>query len=782
MSLEESPSGAAYESLGADDSVLTFRKSEQKRGTMGRGNRSHLILIWIVGLCIGVGVGVLIGWFSSQAKFPDEEAYNLWRQALTEEDAQKISKLLIDELKADNIKENLRYLTSRPHLAGTPADKENAEWVKDRWIEQGLDSANVIPYKVLLSYPNVDKPNYVYILNGNGSVYFQSAREEAPLKQGDLKEGTVPPFNAYSANGTVTGELVYVNYGRIEDFQKLTGELNIDLTGKIAIARYGKIFRGDKAEEAAAFGAVGLILFSDPADYAVESDLGVYPDTWYLPETGVQRGSLYSYQSVGGDPLSPGYPSYETAYKTSEDAAGLPTIPVQPIGYGDAKMILEQLAGPKAPDEWQGNIHNLTYNLGPGYVGGRTVKLEVNTHNEERFTYNTIGIIRGSIEPDRYIIAGNHRDAWVYGAVDPSSGTAALMEMSRAMGKLVKDGKWRPRRSIVFASWAAEEYSLIGSTEWVEEFTKNLGSRTVAYLNIDISVEGNYTFRLKSTPNLYEAVFSATKNVPDVPFPGHSSTVYDTWLDRTGKGGDRPSVRNIGSGSDYASFLGEIGVPSVDLRYTFNSDLGLSSYPLYHSMYETFFLVSEIMDHSFEYHLAVTRVWAELARSLADSLILPIGVVDTAEKITGSIATLKDFYEDQMAEQGITWDTIESASSNLTTAAKAFESNVADMEKNDPFAVRRVNDQLMQFERAFIDPLGLPGRNLQRHVVFAPSSKDAYKGDAFPGIVDLMFDINNPEGDVSDDWEALKQHMSVVAFTLQSAASTLKDVDILHRD
>ncbi|XP_063958983.1 N-acetylated-alpha-linked acidic dipeptidase 2-like [Lytechinus pictus] len=782
MSLEESPSGAAYESLGAEDSVLTFRKSKLEGGTMGHSSRSHLILIWIVGLCVGVGVGVLIGWFASQAKFPDEKAYKLWQQALTEEDADRISKLLIDELNADNIKENLRYLTSRPHLAGTPADKENAEWVRDRWIEDGLDSANVIPYKVLLSYPSVDEPNYVYILNSNGSVYFQSAREEAPLEQGDLKDGTVPPFNAYSANGTVMGDLVYVNYGRIEDFQQLTGELGIDLTGKIAIARYGKIFRGDKAEHATKYGAAGLILYSDPADYAVENDLGVYPDTWYLPGSGVQRGSLHIPMGLGGDPLSPGYPAYETAYKTPEDAAGLPTIPVHPIGYGDAKRILEQLGGTEAPADWQGNIQNLTYKLGPGFTGGRTVKLEVNTRNEERLTYNTIGIIRGSLEPDRYIIAGNHRDAWVYGAVDPSSGTAAMLEMSRAMGKLVKDGKWRPRRSIVFASWAAEEYSLIGSTEWVEEFVKNLGSRTVAYLNVDISVEGNYTFRLKSTPNLYEAVFSATKNVPDVPFEGHSSTVYDTWLKRTGNGGDKPSVRNVGSGSDYASFMGEIGVPCVDLRYTFDSGLGLSSYPLYHSMYETFFLVSEIMDHSFEYHLAVTRVWAELARSLADSLILPINVVDTAEKITSSIATLKGFYEDQMAEQGITWDTIESASSNLTTAARAFQNDVENMEKNDPFAVRRVNDQLLQFERAFIDPLGLPGRNLQRHVVFAPSSKDAYKGDAFPGIVDLMFDINNPDGDVSKDWEALKQHMSVVAFVLQSAASTLKDVQILHRD
>ncbi|XP_071510701.1 N-acetylated-alpha-linked acidic dipeptidase 2-like [Diadema antillarum] len=776
--------GTAYESLSGDSSVLTFRKPEPAGRTMVKSNRSLVLLVGVVGLCVGIGVGVLIGWFSSQAQMPDSPSYSRWLEALHEEDADKITDLLNEEIKAENIRENLRYLTHQPHLAGTQGEKDLAEWVKEQWTEHGLDVVNNVPYSVLLSYPQLNSPNYVYVLNGNGSEYFRSAREEAPLEKGDLNNKTVPPFNAYAANGTVEGELVYVNYGRIEDFQKLTNELRVDVAGKVAIARYGKIFRGDKVNHAAEYGAIGLILFSDPADYAVDSESAVYPDTWFLPGTGVQRGSLFIRQGVGGDPLSPGYPAYESAYKIPEEEAELPTIPVQPIGYNDARNILEQLDGPAVPDGWAGNIQGLEYKLGPGLTSGRTVKLEVNTHNEVRMVFNTVGVIRGSMEPDRYVIVGNHRDAWVFGAVDPSSGTAAMLEMSRAMGRLIKEKKWRPRRSIVFCNWAAEEYSLIGSTEWVEEFTKNLASRAVAYLNVDISVEGNYTFRLKSTPNLQEAVFSATKRVPDAQIEGHLSTVYDTWAARSPAEGNTglPHVRNIGSGSDYAGFLGEIGIPSVDLRYTFNSDMGLSSYPLYHSMYETFFLVSEIMDWTFEYHLAITRVWAELARHLADSLILPINTMDTATKITASIATLKGYYQEQMLEQGITWDDVDAAALKLTEITTEFHDYIADeMDKTDPFAVRRVNDQLLQFERAFTDPLGLPGRTLQRHVVFAPSSKDAYKGDAFPGIVDLMFDIDNGEGDLTEEWEALRQHMSVVAFVLQSAASTLREVDILHR-
>ncbi|XP_072031805.1 N-acetylated-alpha-linked acidic dipeptidase 2-like isoform X2 [Amphiura filiformis] len=739
------------------------------------GSRTTLIIVAVVTAVLGITLGVLIGWFSSQAQFPDSEAYKIWLKALEGED-EAIREMILEELNADVIKENLRTLTAKPHLAGTPADKENAEYVKDKWDEHGLDSARIVPYNVLLSYPLKEKPNFVYILNPNGTEFYKSDPEEKDLDDGDKHPDTVPPFNAYAAEGTVEGDLVYVNYGRIEDFQKLDEELKVNVTGKICIARYGKIFRGDKAKHAQQYGAVGLVIYSDPADYAADDNTAdVYPHTWWLPGSGVQRGSLYIKQGLGGDPLTPAYPSSENAYRYPESSVDLPKIPVQPIGYENAKHFLEQLDGDRAPDEWQGNIDGLAnYNLGPGLLDERTVKLEVNNIRERKWTYNVIGMIRGSQEPDRYVILGNHRDAWVFGAVDPSSGTAVMLEITRAMGKLVKSGKWRPRRSIVFCSWAAEEYSLIGSTEWVEEFSKNLGSRAVAYLNVD-NIPGNYTFRAKATPNLLQTIFEATKYVRDAPFPGHSETVYDTWLKRN-PDGNQPKVSNLGSGSDYASFLGQLGISAVDLRYTFDSDLNISSYPLYHSMYETFHLVSEIMDRSFEYHLAVARVWAEMSRNLADSLILPFDCRDYTANLEKSIAALKEDYEQKMNEHDITFDAIDSAFGNLTSEAVAFHERIANSPLNDPFYVRRINDQLMYVDRAFTDPLGLPDRQLQRHVAFAPSSRDAYFGEAFPGIADLMFEIDKSP-DPAAQWERVREHMSVIAFTIQSVATTIKDAE-----
>ncbi|MGH0179820.1 UNVERIFIED_CONTAM: hypothetical protein FKN15_015401 [Acipenser sinensis] len=285
------------------------------------------------------------------------------------------------------------------------------------------------------------------------------------------------------------GDPVYVNYGTIEDFTYMKRNLSVDLNGTIAIARYGKIFRADKVKHAAEFGCVGMVLYSDPADYAVDSEVRVYPDDWWLPGTGVQRGTVLPRD---GDPLTPYYPSIESAfYQKESDSFSVSAIPVTPIGYDDAIKYLRKISGPEANSTWQGGL-NVTYRLGPGFIppySNSKLKLHVHTYNERRMTHNVIGYIRGEHEPDRYVVLGNHRDAWVFGAVDPSSASAAMMELSRAFGELLKDG-WRPRRSIVFCSWGAEEHGLIGSTEWVEELVKILGTRAVAYLNVDIAVEG----------------------------------------------------------------------------------------------------------------------------------------------------------------------------------------------------------------------------------------------------------------------------------------------------
>lgn len=768
-----------YEQFSNDYDVDDFSVDVKSTSSRFRGSKmgysegmstSKVVLISILVAAVGIGLGVIIGWFSSQANFPEvTEAFKAWEAALEESDETEVRNMILEEMNAENIREFLRYMTRKPHLAGTPADKENADYVKDLWDQQGLDSATIVPYDVLLSYPDEEKPNFVNILDVNGSIFFQSQREEADL-DGSPHEDTVFPFNAYAPAGLVDGELIYVNYARAEDFKKLEDELHINASGKIVLARYGKIYRGNKENEAWLRGAKGLIIYSDPADYAIEGSSEVYPNTWYLPESGVQRGSVFR---PSGDPLTPAYPATENAFRESEDSIDLPHIPVQPISYGDAIHILREMEGDDVPDEWKGSL-DVPYKLGPGLANGRKIQLDVNNKNVRRQTYNVIGMIRGSLEPDRYVLVGNHRDAWVFGAVDPSSGTAALLELTRVLGKLVKEGKWRPRRTIVFCSWGSEEHSLIGSTEWAEEFARTIGERAVAYINVDIAVQGNYTFRLKATPNLYDAVFDATKKVSDAPFPGHSSTVYDTWLERDlDDSTNKPYVSNVGSGSDYAVLLNRLGVSAVDLRYTYDYNLGLSSYPLYHSMYETFHLMNDIMDPSFEYHLALTRVWGELTRNLADSLILPLKGSEYGFKMRRSLDALKNEYQDQIEARGLSFDAIDAGLNFFTAAAQQLEAEInLKAYEDDPFAVRKMNDKLMLMERAFIDPLGLPGQPLVRHVIFAPSSKDSYFGDAFPGITDLLYDINNGQ-DNDAKWSELEKHMSVVAFTLQSAAATL---------
>ncbi|XP_071833272.1 putative N-acetylated-alpha-linked acidic dipeptidase isoform X2 [Apostichopus japonicus] len=769
--------------INMDESELEIHPSSYK-DYKRRVSIKTLVLTSILVAACGIGVGVLIGWFSKSSEVvPNDpeisDAFKVWQEALEETDGAEVTKMLLDEINPENIRENLRLLTKKPHLAGTEADKEMADYVKSVWDTQGMETTRIVPYDVLLSYPDPEKPNLITILNSDGTDYFQSQPEESKLDEGDKHNDTVFPFNAYAPAGVVEGELVYVNYARAEDFKQLE-DLGVNASGKVVIARYGKIFRGDKENQAWLRGAKGLILYSDPADYAIEGSSSVYPDSWYMPPSGIQRGTVFRPM---GDPLTPGYPATETAFREKYEDSELPNIPVQPIGYGDAIHILREMAGDAAPDEWSGGL-NVTYKLGPGLVNNRNIKLDVNNRLQRNTTYNIIGTITGSLEPDRYVMIGNHHDAWVFGAVDPSSGTAVLLELSRVMTKLVMEGKWRPRRTIVFCSWGAEEYGLIGSTEWVEEFTRPLVERAVAYINIDIAVQGNFTFRGKATPNLYNALYDATKAVPDAPFEGHSSNVYDTWLRRMKDNNlNVPYISNVGSGSDYAVLLSRLGVPAVDLRYTYDPASGLAGYPLYHSMYETFYLVNDILDPSFEYHRVIARVCAELARNLADSLILPFKASDYAFKMRRSLDGpdgLKEAYEEKMATRGLSFDAIDIALNYFTAAGQALEAKILHKRYGDsPFAVRKVNDQLMLMERAFIDPQGLPNRPLVRHIVFAPSSKDGYFGDIFPGIMDLMYDIENGM-DNDSKWAELEKHMSVIAFTIQSAANTLVEVGELH--
>ncbi|XP_019647645.1 PREDICTED: putative N-acetylated-alpha-linked acidic dipeptidase [Branchiostoma belcheri] len=730
-----------------------------------RGVRKRpFILLGVACAVVGLVLGIIIGFFAIP------KSGTPWSAALTREGDPSVPARLQRELKPDNIRENLRTLTARPHIAGKEMDLGVARLIRDRWREYGFDSARLVPYDVLLAYPSRD-PNRlsrVSLLEADGTVVVESQQQEAGISDPEAE----PPFNAYSASGDVRGDLVYVNFARAEDFQTLVRDVNVDPAGKICIARYGKIFRGDKAKLAAQFGCAGLVLYSDP-EQCVAEGWPVWPDGWMMPSTGVQRGTV---QLPNGDILTPFYPANEYAYRLDEQDTNLPTIPVHPISYGVAVDILRNMAGPEAPVEWQGGL-DITYHLGPGYTGpasSRKVRLVVNQDREVRTTYNVIGTIRGAVEPDRYVIVGNHHDAWVYGSVDPSSGTAVMLELGRALGKLKAEG-WRPRRTIVFGSWGAEEQGLIGSVEFVEDYIRNLQERTVAYLNCDAAASGNFTLSMSASPLLQSLIREAAKKVPDPHEP--SKSLYDTWRlkrpEEEGNPDTRPKINKLGSGSDYAPFFQHAGIAASSMSTSIDPAFGFG-YPLYHSAYETFDLQDRFIDPDWTVHQSVGRLWGEMAVTLADALVLPLDVRDYAETLQKMTDELRDEHGSRLAAQNIGLDHLESAIANFTRATTTFHQSLGTVDKLNPLAVRAVNDRLMKLEGAFIDPLGLPDRPWYRHVAFAPSSVNSYAGQSFPGLADALFDIDNVNpADQAARWELVRRQLAVTTFTVQSAANTL---------
>uniref|UniRef100_H2Z1S5 glutamate carboxypeptidase II n=1 Tax=Ciona savignyi TaxID=51511 RepID=H2Z1S5_CIOSA len=680
---------------------------------------------------VGVGLGVIIGYFSHPAPaapiYPTENP--------------TISKQLMDEMKAENIMNNLKTLTSRPHIAGREQEEiVLVDWIKQQWTEAGIDSIVVHPYDVLLSYPKQNDSNYVSIKLANGTEIEQSQRKELVIDAEQNDQNVVDPFNAYSPPGEPEAELVYVNYATIGNFNALNRTYNISTAGKICISRYGRIFRGDKAINAELNGCIGLILYSDPLDYTVPWS-GVYPEDWFLPPTGAQRGTLWV---DNGDPRTPNYPSIRDAWHQSNSSLTLPKIPVTPIGYIDAIKYLSKMGGPEVPKYWRGGM-NITYRFGPGFAEEHVnslMKMSVKTTNQVATIHNVIGYVRGAVEPDRYVLLGNHRDAWVFGAIDPSSGTATLMELVRGFGAMLKRG-WRPRRTLVFCSWGAEEYGLIGSTEWVEELQKQLQARAVAYLNVDMAVRGNFSFSANGVASLSQAVFDAAKTVPN-PNPSEISsgrpTVYDTWKSIY-PAADKPLFYGLGAGSDYAAFLQVIGIPSVDMRYTYDQSIGINTYPVYHSVYDTFELVSKFVDPGFKIHLAMAQVWGELARKLADVPILPFDCRLYAIDLIKKRYLLRLSYRSKMESNGINLSQLDDAIATFFNAANNIHERIASID-------------------------------LTKHVTSAPSQHNRYGSTAFPAVVDAMFDID-VDPDQAGRWDEVRRQYSILVFHILSAAATL---------
>ena len=428
--------------------------------------------------------------------------------------------------------EHLRILTQAPHIAGSPEDKATAEYVAKKFREAGLDT-EIVEYKVWLNYPAEIR---VDMTEPPGVEMHGPQREHVDGDPFQDDPRVVTPYNGMSPSGDAEAEVVYANYGSPADFDKLK-QMNVDVRGKIVIVRYGENFRGVKEFVAQERGAAGVIIYSDPKDDGYYRG-DAYPKGPWRPASGVQRGSVGFMFQFPGDPTTPGVASTPTLPEAKRvspaETEQMPKIPVTPLSYADASPILEHLGGPLSPREWQGGLP-FTYHVGPGPA---KVKMHLKQDYQFRTIWDVIGKVRGTSSPDEWVVAGNHRDAWVYGAVDPNSGTAAMLEAVHGLGELLKSG-WKPKRTIVFASWDAEEEGLIGSTEWGEDNSQQLGNAD-AYFNMDVAVSGK-KFGASGVPSLKEFIREIAKSVPSP----QGGTVYDRWK-KTSQPNNNSSEENSG--------------------------------------------------------------------------------------------------------------------------------------------------------------------------------------------------------------------------------------------
>jgi N-acetylated-alpha-linked acidic dipeptidase len=529
------------------------------------------------------------------------------------------------------------------------------------------------------------------------------------------------------------------------------------VTGKIAIARYGNSFRGVKAQVAQDHGAVGLIIYSDPADDGyMQGD--VYPQGPWRPAGSAQRGSVQFLSTAPGDPLTPGKPAIPGVPRLKlEEVKNLPRIPVQPISYGDAKRLLEPLRGAVRPKGFQGGFPF------PYHVGGTDyvrVRLKTLMDYQIRKIWNVISRIDGNEEKDRWVIMGNHRDAWTFGAVDPNSGTTAMLEAARGFGVLLKKG-WKPRRTILLCSWDGEEYGLLGSTEWVEENAAELKEKAVAYLNVDSAVSGA-NFGASSVPSMWKLIRGATRDVKD-PKSGHS--IYQQWQDRAREqqpeaeltdaelGSDTPiaeaRIGALGSGSDFTPFLQHIGVPATDMG--FGGDYGV-----YHSAYDSFYWMSHFGDPTFVYHVAAAQLWGTVAMRLADAAGLPFDYRDYA-------AQVRDFFDESMKvarrrklanafDEKPMINAVQSFSEEAERTEKARQETIREIEGTrteantlHPRAVarlKRINEALLAVERSLTDERGLRGRTWYTHQIYAPGTYTGYAAQPLPDFRQALDDRN----------------------------------------
>jgi len=677
-----------------------------------------------------------------------------FRNAAQEQELEKKFMAVPDPKLAE---EHLRILTQAPHPAGSPEDKATADYVASKFRDAGLDTS-IVEYKVWFNTPAEIK---VDMTAPAGVEMHGPHREHVESDPFQDDPRVLTPYNCMSASGDAEADVVYANYGTPEDFDELK-QMNIDVRGKIVIVRYGQNFRGVKAFVAQERGAAGVIIYSDPKDDGFYRG-DPYPKGPWRPASGVQRGSIGYMFQFPGDPTTPGVaatPALPDAKRISpSDSEQMPKIPVTPLSYADAQPILENLAGPASPREWQGALP-FTYHLGPG-----PAKVRLHLKQDYRFhtIWDVIGKIPGTTSPDEWVVAGNHRDAWVYGAVDPNSGTAAMLETVHGIAALLKSG-WKPKRTIVFASWDAEEEGLMGSTEWGEDNAAQLAS-AAAYFNMDVGVAGK-KFGASAEPTLKEFIREITKSVPS-PAGG---TVYDEWKKSTRPSednhrqensrapaaevtGDVP-VGDLGSGSDYTVFLQHLGVPSSDIGST-------GPYGVYHSVFDNFAWFKKFGDPDFLYEQQMARVYGLEALRMADADALPYDFENYGKEILVYLDAAKTKARDKFGDTAPDFSAAQNSARHLEEAG----AKMLQKQRKIPASPDRMNTTLRQAERALLIPEGLPNRPWYHHAIYAPGQYTGYAAVVIPGVNEAI--------DRADAQRA-QQQLAALAAALNRCAQVLQ--------
>ena len=658
------------------------------------------------------------------------------------------------------MRSDLERLSAYPHHVGSPYDRNNAEWILKQFTDAGWD-AHIEQFDVL--FPTPKQRELEMIAPTRYVAKLQEPRVAVDPTTSQTAE-QLPPYNAYSIDGDVTGPLVYVNYGIPSDYDELARR-GISVKGAVVIARYGRSWRGIKPKVAAEHGAVGCIIYSDPADdgYAQADTFPVGPSR---PPFGVQRGSVMDMTLYQGDPLTPGIGSTKNAKRLAlKDVKVFTKIPVLPIGYGDAQPLLAAITGQLAPAAWRGALP-ITYKIGPGAA---RVHLVVKSNWDIKPVYDVIGELRGSTEPDQWVIRANHHDAWVNGADDPGAGQVALLAEMRALGALEREG-WAPKRTIIYAAWDGEEPALLGSAEWAETHAAELTQHAVAYLNSDNSGRGY--LGMSGSHVLEKFINGVARDITD---PETGATVERRL--RAAEVMRAPAARRnelrsstdlpigaLGSGSDYTTFLQHLGIPSLDLGFYGEGGRGA-----YHSEYDDFYWYTHFSDTSFVYGRALAQTTGTAVMRLADADVIPYDFTDLASTVHGYLGELKRLaagmaaaateHNEEVRDStfaltndprnplvpatleapvpSLDFAPMEAATATLTRVAREYNTafdSALDASSSAPRNFAALNAQLILSEHTLTSAAGLPGRPWFKHLLYAPGVNTGYGVKTVPGV------------------------------------------------